>query len=133
MTMLRHSVWLALFCVSCATAPGTRTHFGFAIGISNAPPPPRVVYVEEPTVVLVPRTRVYVVQEVDYDMFRYGSYWYVSSGGYWYRARSHAGPFTVCDVRRVPRQILTLPPERWKRHPHGGPPGRMKKGDRDDD
>jgi hypothetical protein len=117
---------LPLF-AGCA-ATGT-TYYGFEIGISNAPPPPRVVFVDEPEVVVVPGTRVYVVSEPSfgYDMFRYGSYWYVFSGGFWYRSSRYGGRYVVIDVRTVPRAIVTLPPERWKHHPHGGPPGQMKK------
>jgi hypothetical protein len=101
---------------------------GFSIGISNAPPPPRVVFVDEPQVVIVPGSSVYVVQNTDYDVFRYGGYFYLSSGGYWYRSRSYSEPFTVCDVRRVPRTVLTVPSQHWKHHPLGGPPGQAKKG-----
>ena len=62
-------------------------------------------------------------------MFRYGGFWFVFDDGYWYRARAYRGPFSVVDVRYVPRQVLTLPPNHWKHHPHGGPPGQMRKRD----
>jgi len=131
--MLRTLVLLILapLLASCA-APGT-TYYGFQLDISSAPPPPRVVFVQEPEIVVVPGTRVYVVSDpaVGYDMFRYGSYWYVSYEGYWYRSSSYGGRYTVISVRSVPQAIVTLPPERWKHHPHGGPPGQMKKRGRD--
>ena len=56
----------------------------------------------------------------------YGVFFYISRGGYWYRARSYRGPFRVCEVRYVPRAILNVPGRYW-RHPHGGPPGQLKK------
>ena len=90
------------------------TYFGFRIGISNAPPPPRVYFREQPDVVFVPQSRVYVVRNADYDMFRYGRYWYVTRGGYWYRARNYAGPFRVVDARRVPRAIYDVPAPQWR-------------------
>ena len=95
---------------------------------SNAPPPPRVVFVEEPEIVVVPGTRVYMVSEsgFGYDMFRYGSSWYLYSGGFWYRSSSYRGSFAVIDVRSVPSPIMKVPASRWKHHPHGGPPGQMK-------
>jgi len=70
---------------------------------------------------------VYVLEDdYDYDVFRYGVYWYVFNDGYWYRARTHRGPFAVVSARYVPTAIVNVPPRYW-RHPHGGPPGQMKK------
>jgi hypothetical protein len=107
------------------------TYYGFTIGISNAPPPPRVIFRERPRVVMVPETRVYVIDDSypdpGYDMFQSGNYWYVVDDGYWYRARSYGGPYRVVDVRYVPRPLLMVPERRWRHHPHGGPPGQMKK------
>jgi len=106
-------MWLALSCAPYQTV-GSSTYYGFSIGVSNAPPPPRVVFVEEPSLMLVPGTSVYVVENSRYDVFRYGGYTYLSSGGYWYRSRGHGHPFRVWDVRKVPRAVLTVPGDRWK-------------------
>jgi hypothetical protein len=127
--MRRHLLWpLMLLALSCSPYDmGSNTYVGFSIGISNAPPPPRVVFVRQPQVVIVPGTSVYVVQNTDYDVFQYGGYFYLSSGGYWYRSRSYDQSFVVCDVRKVPRTVLTVPSEHWKHHPLGGPPGQNKK------
>ena len=97
-----------------ATPAQAETYFGFHIGINNAPPPPRMHFRSEPRVIFVPETRVYVVRDYHGDMFRYGRYWYVSHDGYWYRARSHQGPFRVVDSRRVPRPIFAVPAHHWK-------------------
>lgn len=91
---------------------------------------PVVVFDREPDVVLVPRTRVYYVSGLDYDLFRYGRHWYINDGGYWFRARHYRGPFVAVAYERVPRTIFSVP-ARYHRHPwhpHGGPPGQMKKG-----
>ena len=120
----------ALTLLGLAAAPASAdTYFGFQIGIGNAPPPPRIVFVHEPRCELVPETRVYRVAGEDpgCDVFRSGDWWYCCKDGYWYRARSHRGPFAVVDVRSVPRAVLTVPPARWRHHPHGGPPGQWKK------
>ena len=108
-----------------------RASLGLGIDIGNAPPPPVVVYREEPRVTLIPSSTVYVVSDnrADYDIFRYGVNWYIYNDGYWYRSRNHRGPFRVVEVRYVPRAILTVPARHWKHHPHGGPPGQMKKRD----
>lgn len=129
--MRRHAVLLvaaAVMCVSCAATSGP-TYFGFEVGVSSAPPPPHVVLYDRPQFVVVQGTGVYVVSNADpdYDMFRYGSYWYVCSSGYWYRARSYSGTYRVIDVRSVPRAVVSVPARHWKHHPHGGPPGQMKK------
>lgn len=103
------------------------TYFGFTIGVRNAPPPPRVYFRSQPDVIVVPGSSVYVVEESDCDMFRYGGYWYAENAGYWYRASRYSGPFVAVDVRVVPRPVLTVPARHWKHHPHGGPPGQQWK------
>ncbi len=122
--MLRRFAWLMLLvplAVSCTPAMmmGSRTYLGFSVGIDNAPPPPRVEFEQAPATEEVPGAGVFVVDDSDYDMFQCDGYWYMSYGGYWYRAPSYSGPFLVVDVHRVPRQILTLPHERWKHDPRG--------------
>jgi hypothetical protein len=65
--------------------------------------------------------------DYDCDVFQYGSYWYVYSDSYWYRARSYQGPFVAIAFESVPRRVMSVPEQHWKHHPHGGPPGQMKK------
>jgi hypothetical protein len=99
----------------------------------GVPPPPVVVYETQPEVVLVPRTQVYYVPgAADYDFYRYGGYWYINRGGYWYRGRSYRGPFAAIAFARVPHEIVVVPGAYHHHpfhppHPHGGPPGQMKK------
>lgn len=92
-------------------------------------PAPVVVFEREPDVVLVPSSRVYYVGGLDYDLFRYGQYWYINDGGYWYRARNYRGPFGQIRFETVPRQIVVVPGRyhRHPMHPHGGPPGQVKR------
>ena len=118
-TRLRIILGSALLLAFAAPAYArTQTYFGFQIGIVGAPPPPRVVFYEPPPVFVEPGTRVYVVNDddCDYDVFRYGPCWYMSYGGYWYRAPRYRGPFTVVDVRFVPRPIFYVPGRHWKHH-----------------
>jgi hypothetical protein len=125
-----------------ATPAASSLYYGFQIGISNAPPPPVVREVREPYCVRATDAMVYVVEDdrfrVDGDAFRYGQYWFVFTGGYWYRARTFRGPYVAMDVRRVPRAVLCVPRSMWWHHLLGGPPGQLKKtrmagGDGDDD
>ena len=75
---------------------------------------PRVFYTYEPRVELVPYTEdVYYVGGPDYDMFRYGDWWYVcNEEGAWFRAPSYRGPFVSVSFRGVPYEIVNVPPRR---------------------
>jgi hypothetical protein len=106
-----------------------RSYFGFAIGVSNAPPPPRVALLERERYREIPGSQVVVVSDpgADCDVFEYGSTYYMYYGGFWYRSYTSDGAFVTIDVRRVPEPVLRVPPERWRHHPNGGPPGQRKK------
>jgi hypothetical protein len=111
------------FALVLATAAHASTYYGFQIGITNAPPPPVIAVPAEPHCVLASQSMVYVVDDDAWrsrgDCFRYGQYWFVYSNNYWYRGRGARGPFTVIDVRRVPRAVLYVPRKHWKHHPYG--------------
>jgi hypothetical protein len=95
----------------------------------GVPVPPVVVFHSEPEVVVVPRTSVYYVPAVtEYDMYRFGPYWYINRDGYWYRAKAYRGPFNGVEYNHVPREIVVVPSEyrHHPRHPRGGPPGHRK-------
>jgi hypothetical protein len=67
-----------------------------------------------PDVVVVPHTRVYYVRNADYDVFRYGKYWYLCDDGIWFRARSVRGPFRHIAFTTVPRAVVYVPEKHWK-------------------
>jgi len=94
-------------CLSTSAALA-ETHVNVQIGIGNAPPPPVVVVREEPRVVMVPGSAVYVVDDNrwGYDCFHYGVYWYAYRDNYWYRARAWRGPFVSVRTEYVPRAIF---------------------------
>ena len=112
---------LALAALALILVAPTRAHaetfFGFQIGINTGHPAP-VYFRHRPRLVLEPQTKVYVVADNfgDRDAFRYGGFWYVCDGGYWYRASRYRGPFVSIDVRKVPRPIFYVPEERWHHH-----------------
>ena len=114
-----------------ATLPA-RAEVSLHVDISNAPPPPRVVFVERPNRVYEPECDVYVVEQPGwgYDTFQYHGYWYICNDNYWYRSLSYRGPFVVIRETAVPAAIWRVPPKRWRHHPHGGPPGYYRKADR---
>ena len=123
-------LFAVLFATPTVALAGTSV--GWSVTIGNAPPPPAIVFQREPRVVVVPGSTVYVLEDdYDYDVFRYGVFWYVLNDGYWYRARTHRGPFVAVSARYVPNAISNVPAKYW-RHPHGGPPGQIKKQRRND-
>jgi len=92
----------------------------------SPPPPPAFVFDSEPEVILVPATRVYYVPQQDFDLYRYGRYWYINRGGWWYRSAGYRGPFGYIGYDRVPASILRVPPK-YHRHPFAVPPGQVNR------
>ncbi len=114
-----------------AAAPAfARTNVGLSIMIGNAPPPPRVVYVQEPRFDYIPEERVYVMDDDDlpYDYFRYGGYFYIYNDGYWYRSSRYRGPFVAIRAQYVPRPIFSVSDHRyqWHQRPTWVPPGHRR-------
>jgi hypothetical protein len=109
---------------SCAATEysngGSRTYFGFTLGIQSAPPPPRILFEATPRYVSIEDSDVEAVEVPDpnCDMFRYGGTFYVFSGGYWYRSDDYRGPYRLVEVRRVPRPVLMVPEGHWRHRPH---------------
>jgi hypothetical protein len=129
-------VAFATLIASCAPYSdlGGGTYFGFTVtGVTGAPPPPRVHVVRRDDDYgdydQVAGSSVYIVRDPgeDCDVFLYGSSFYMYYGGYWYRSSQPTATFVAIDVHSVPRQVLQVPEEHWRHHPHGGPPGQMKK------
>jgi hypothetical protein len=124
---------LGVACALCAVLlsahpASSSTYYGFALGTMDAPRPPMIRQGREPHAVLASDAMVYVVDDpslrFDGDLFRYGQYWFAYTRGYWYRARSHRGPYAVLEVRKVPRAIIGVPRRMWKHHPLALAPAR---------
>src|SRR5436309_2517508 len=102
-----------------------RSQVGFSLSIGNAPPPPVVVYREEPRFTYIPEHRVYVVDDdgCDYDYFRYGTFFYIHDNGYWYRSHGYRGPFVAIRADYVPRPIFDVSDNgyRWRQQPRWKP------------
>lgn len=135
------TTWIAIAAAAAlaTAAPAgaeTQTWFGFTVGVSSGAHAQRtMVWRSEPSVVWVGHVAVVDRDACDDDVFRCDRSWWRMSDGWWFRSSSWRGPWVAVDVRRVPRAVLDLPPRHWKHHPHGGPPGQMKKDRRgwDDD
>jgi hypothetical protein len=54
------------------------------------PLPPPIVFAEPPEMVVLPETEVYVVPNVEQDIFFYNGWWWRPYEGRWYRSREYA-------------------------------------------
>jgi hypothetical protein len=121
---------VALATVGLAALPASSmaaTSVGVDINIGDPYRGGALHFRSEPDVVLVPDTRVYYVRDYDYDVYRYGSYWYFIDDGRWFRARSYRGPFVYVHSTSVPRAIVSVP-VRYRRHWGGPPPHAVARG-----
>jgi hypothetical protein len=96
------------------------TSLSVNLRIGDPYPRGELVFRDEPDIVMVPDTRVYYVRNSDYDVFRYGRYWYLCDEGVWFRARTHRGPFKHISFTTVPRAVVYVPEKHW-RHWRGHP------------
>lgn len=115
------------------------TRVGISVRIGDPYRGASLYFRSAPHVVLVPRTRVYVVRDYDYDLYRYADDWYYFDDGYWYCADSYRGPFVRIRYTSVPHQIRYVCESGGYRR-YGGPPAhapawgyRRNYGDRDYD
>ena len=76
-----------------------------------------------PTWVSVPEAHgVYVVRDdmrPSHDYFRYQKYYYVYSGGNWYRANRWNGHYTMVSSNHVPHAFYSVRQDRWRTYPPG--------------
>lgn len=93
-----------------AFAPATPASAAVRANINlNFGEPPRVYFVRQPRMILIPDTQVYYVEGTDYDMFQCDGVWYVDNGGYWFEAPSYRGPFVSVSFQDVPREVIGIP------------------------
>ena len=99
------------------------------INVNLGGPPPVVRFEREPEFVVIPESRVWRLPEYEYDFYRYDDDYYLNRDGYWYRAKTWRGPFVALPFDDLPNAIVGLPGKYRKHpaHPHGGPPGQLKK------
>jgi hypothetical protein len=98
----------ALSGLSALSATQAQAHVDVHVGI-GIPAPPVVRFEAEPPVEIIPQTQVYYAPEPDYDLYRYGGWWYVNRDGYWYRSHNYNGPFGPVVYESVPHAIIAVP------------------------
>lgn len=87
---------------------------------SGVPAAPRVAFRYNPTWVLVPGTSVRMIREDQrpaYDMFDYGSTYYIYENGYWYVSDTWNGPFQAMNEDDVPIALQRVPQAEWRDYP----------------
>jgi hypothetical protein len=104
-----------LLSVGVAPSAQARTNISVGLNFGDRYDGPDLYWRSEPRLVVVPGTRIYYVQNYDYDVYRYGRYWYYNSDGRWYRSRSYRGPWIYVGYRSVPGEFSSIP-VRYRRH-----------------
>src|SRR5262249_60480370 len=108
------------FSGTLATTARASVMLNVGVRVGDPPPPPAYVFDTEPEVILVPATRVYYVPEQEFDLYRYGRFWYINRDGWWYGSAGYRGPFDYIGYDRVPASVINIPPK-YRRHPPGPP------------
>ena len=100
-------------CVSlllCVLSGSSMAEVNVNIGV-NVPLPPPFVFPAPPEVIVIPGTSAYYPPAVDVDIVFYRDYWYRPYANHWYRSRSYNGPWVFIAPERLPRVIISLPPD----------------------
>jgi hypothetical protein len=88
----------------------------------SLPLPPRIEFVEPPELIVLPETYIYVVPDVDMEIFFYGGWWWQLWENRWYRSRDYDSGWTYYRntpsfYRQVPSYWRTNYSEnRWSGH-----------------
>ena len=86
----------------------------------SIPLPPPIIFHAPPSVVILPRTQVYVVPDLAEEIFFYNGWWWRPWGGRWYR--SHHYDRGWIHYRSVPSWYRGIPPgwrEDYRNHRWG--------------
>ena len=92
-----------------------------AVSVSIGLPPP-IVFAAPPELIVLPETYVYVVPDVDVDIFFYNGWWWRPWEGRWYRSRNYNSGWAY--YQRVPSFYAGIPSgwrndyrdHRWRGH-----------------
>ena len=119
---MRRLMILAAFLMPLVAAgystPAKAADVGFSLRIGDRYRGDNLYFSNRPRMYVVPGTRVYYVRDADYDVYRYGGYYYAFDSGRWFRAPSYRGPWIYIRGRQVPRAIYMVPAD-YRRNWHG--------------
>ena len=118
----------AVFIIITSSVAPSPAEVNVNVGIGIPLPPPLVIPVPPP-MIPIPRTYVYFPPTIDVDILFFGGYWYRPHQDHWFRARSYNGPWIFVEPHRIPRAVISLPPD-YRHIPPGYRPipyGQFKK------
>src|SRR5512138_1136132 len=81
--------------------PAKAADVGISLRIGDRYRGNNLYFDSRPQMVVVPGTRVYYVEDSDYDVYRYGGWYYAFDDGRWFRANSYRGPWIYVRGRQV--------------------------------
>jgi hypothetical protein len=88
--------------------------------VGVAPPP--LEFAAPPDVVVVPYGESYVYMVPDtLGVYFYGGYWYRTYRDRWYRCNIYSGPWAYRETSLIPRVVINVPPDYYRRLPSGYP------------
>ena len=107
--MKKSTYWFAGFVLAAFFIIGIENAAQAAFNISINFGAPRIVEAAPAEVVMMPRTGVYYVPGVNYDIFFYSGYWWFPRGNRWYMSRRYNGPWNVAQRNHVPAPLFRVP------------------------
>ena len=113
--------FLLALCLSVlATSPTWAQNPNYTTTSTSAPLPPTVSFRNAPTWVLVPGTKVQMIQQDQrptYDMFGFNNQYYIYNEGYWYRSDLANGPYASLELNALPPELRSVPRSSWISYP----------------
>jgi len=95
---------------------------GGTVVVTQAPRAPVVVFRSPSLWQTLPGTRVAMVragERPSYDLFRYGSRYYLYNADHWYSSPKQDGRYVMISDQRVPIAISRVPTQQWRSYPKG--------------
>jgi hypothetical protein len=105
-----------LFLLMTVLVPlSAKAQIGVSVNV-NVPLPPPIVFAAPPEVVVLPETNVYVVPDVEADIFFSGGWWWRPWQGRWYRSRYYDRGWVF--FRAAPPPFYRRVPPGWRNDYH---------------
>jgi hypothetical protein len=102
--LLLGTLLLALALVPVSTMAGVHIGLNFSL-------PPLIEFYEPPELIVIPETYVYVVPDIDDEIFFYSGWWWRPWEGHWYRSQSYDSGWEY--YQRVPSFYRKIP-SNWR-------------------
>jgi hypothetical protein len=109
--MARVTIRTLLLLVVLLAPFSARAQIGVSVSI-NAPLPPPIVFSAPPEVVVLPDSNVYVVPDVEADIYFSGGWWWRPWQGRWYRSRYYDRDWAF--YRAAPPPFYRRVPPGWR-------------------